>query len=1371
MAHYAKYAASIGLLVFFSLSSGFASGAMHPLERQLRDQFPSLSLVSHRTAGPLRVAYPASYDEPFIADLGDQHLVVRARGARFAASSSSRGKTFYTGAHESVDVMEIPAAGRSEELLVLQNDRAPRVFEYDIVEMRGVARVALVEGAIRFVAERPGPCLQIDRPWVVDADGRRSDTAARWTIVWEDGRPKVLRLTIDSASLTYPLVVDPSFSATGTMADARFGHSATLLPDGKVLVAGGYNGGYLNTAALYDPNTGTFTPTGPLIEERAFFTATRLLNGKVWIAGGENGDPHAPTFLASTEIFDPVTKTFSAGPAMPEAREVQTATLLPNGKVLIAGGFDGNSGLGTAFLYDPSANSFSAAIAMKASRMNHTATLLPNNKVLIAGGHDGAGTFHASAELYDVASNAFSLTTGAMGTPRQAHTSTLLLTGKVLITGGSSDPAFLRSAELYDPAAGGFAPAGTLMTTPRTSHAATLLPNGKVLIAGGYDGTAVSSSAEVYDATNNRFDASPAPLTSARSKFTATLLADGRVLVAGGQGATAVLNTSEVYQYPISTNTATMSMSTSRNYPTATLLQNGLVLVAGGNTPFNQPLQTAELFNPATGSWSPTGSMTTARALHRATLLPNGKVLVTGGNNTTVGSAELYDPTFGTFAAIADMTTTRTAHTATLLPDGSVLLAGGFVGTVHLNSAEVFDPTTLTFRAVGNLSIPRIYHTATLLPNGKVLVAGGHDGSAAQSSAELYDPATSSFSGTASMNSVRYLHTATLLVTGKVLVAGGSSSAAILDSAELYDGTTFVPTGSMTAVHAEHTATALPNGMVLIAGGDGPVGGGAIGPTSSTDIYDPSSATFIGGPTLVTDRNQFTATLLPNGNVLSAGGKSLTPSGGASAELWNAGLGFTDGQRPTIGTTTNPLCQPGSLSLSGSGFIAYSQSSSGTTQDSPVNVGLLRLQRVDNEQWQYASVQTLSAASLFSTTLSNLASGRYRVSVVSAAVPALESIVEVATTPILAVYSTSSVNVSASTVITPSLPSGYNGAFYPMRATISSGFTGTVGITPTTGAITVTNAGPIGDYTIQVASSNSCGSATTSFQLRVLGPPASLQATGGTPQTTLFGQPFATPLQATVRDSAGHGLSNVSVTFTAPSSGATASLSAGSALSNSSGVASVTATATGAAGSYNVTATVGTFNAVFALTNAIDVPANFDARGVSTSLVQLTWTAVPGATYEVLRVEPGGTTTTYGPISGGSFSDSSVTATTSYLYKVHGISPNVTDYAVDLAITMLFDDDPIVAQSTVIRAGHIIQLRTAVNAVRALAGLQPVNFSDPNLAPGFFPRTVHVTEIRDALNPARSQLLLPPLAYTDSTLTTGMVVRAAHIQELRLGIR
>jgi N-acetylneuraminic acid mutarotase len=334
--------------------------------------------------------------------------------------------------------------------------------------------------------------------------------------------------------------------------------------------------------------------------------------------------------------------------------------------------------------------------SLATGRLRHTATLLPSGKVLVAGGYGDTATL-SSAELYDPTTGSWS-STGSLATRRWFHTATLLFSGKVLVTGGLDQSGnALSSAELYDPATGSWSSAGSLASA-REDHTATLLPSGKVLVAGGFGDTAAPNSAELYDPATGSWS-STGSLREGRANHTATLLLSGKVLVAGGDYFNVTLSSAEFYDPARERWSSAGSLASAREDHTATLLPSGQVLVAGGFS-FNNFifLQTAELYDPVTKSWSSAGSLASARSDHTATLLPSGQVLVAGGYKFfTLSSAELYDPATGSWNSTTSLATGRWHHTATPLSSGTVLVAGGENDDVSfLSSAELYDPATVS---------------------------------------------------------------------------------------------------------------------------------------------------------------------------------------------------------------------------------------------------------------------------------------------------------------------------------------------------------------------------------------------------------------------------------------------------------------------------------------------------------------------------------------------------------------------------------------------------------------------------------------------------------------------------------------------------
>jgi len=661
----------------------------------------------------------------------------------------------------------------------------------------------------------------------------------------------------------------------------RNDHAAVLLTDGKLLVTGGNDGASsVATAELYNPTTNSWALINDgMSASRDLHTATRLLDGKVLIVGGRNGG----TVLNSGDLynadagggtFDPISNS------MLTARYLHTATLLSDGKVLVAGGRNGGGSLDVAEVYDPTAGSWVATSnTLLTARTNHTATRLNNGKVLVVGGNSN-GTVLNTAELYvpatgDPATDAWTAVNNVMATPRHGHIAVLLPSGKVLIAGGFSGSISLNTAEVFDPANNSWSLTNNTMLSPRNDHSAILLPNGQVLISGGKNGNTMLGTSELYDpATNTWFSTSST--ASPRQGHTATVLPNGRVIIVGGLDDTTPLDTAELYEPPTRAWMSKLPMIFARHWHTATRLNDGKVLVVAGTTGGFDYLATAETYDPSTGTWSVTNSpMATVRDGHTATLLNNGKVLVTGGERSlgiVVDTAEVYDPSTGTWSVTnTRMATARDAHTATRLNNGKVLVVGGESSSgTYLASAELYDPETNTWSLVAPMSAARSGHTATRLPDGKVLIAGGHN-STFSVTPEVYDPVLNSWTSTSNaLNDSRYGHTATLLPSGKVLLMGGKNGSYI-DGLELYDPATngWAPAPTLAAMPVPRfrpTATLLPNGKVLVVGGDN-----ATGFLPTFALYDPVANTWSSGTQVIAPRFLHTATLLGS-KVLIIGG-------------------------------------------------------------------------------------------------------------------------------------------------------------------------------------------------------------------------------------------------------------------------------------------------------------------------------------------------------------------------------------------------------------------------------------------------------------------------------------------------------------------
>ncbi|MDM0112748.1 kelch repeat-containing protein [Variovorax sp. J22R133] len=470
--------------------------------------------------------------------------------------------------------------------------------------------------------------LSLDpRTGVIDGTPAAAQPATQYAVTGANSVGSVqtiISIAVEQTSVTEPpiAVVPPASVAYN---DAVYVVGQPIVPNVPTLTGGAPTlfavSPDLPDGLGLDPVTGAITgaPTTP--QRATAYTVT---------ASNAAGQAQTTLTLTVTEVG-----TWMTGGSLNQARTVHTASLRPDGTVLVAGGF-----------------------------------LFPHSVLNLVEIRGLAGIWAASA---------------SMTVRRFAHTSTTLQDGRVLVVGGVADSgSVLDSVEVFDTQWSPVAP----MTLARTGHTATLLNDGRVLVAGGANATA-----EVYNPGDGTW-ARVASMNEARADHTAVLLQDGRVLVAGGEDRDRVLASAEVYDPIADTWTLMPPMSRPRGGHTASLLLDGSVLVAGGGAVAQFPTDEAELFVSQAVGWQPVQVMKKRRASHTATTLPNGQVVVAGGtglNSTTLSSVEIFDPASKQWLAAADMAEGRRAHTATLLPDGRLLVVGGQGEDGSLASTELFD--------------------------------------------------------------------------------------------------------------------------------------------------------------------------------------------------------------------------------------------------------------------------------------------------------------------------------------------------------------------------------------------------------------------------------------------------------------------------------------------------------------------------------------------------------------------------------------------------------------------------------------------------------------------------------------------------------
>ncbi len=558
------------------LPTGLADG-FQTVPGGLRPTFPAAG-----EKAPARVLFPPQATAPVhVEDASTQTAVdVSLKDARAVAAETAGGYVVYRNAHASgATVLHRALPTGTEDFVSFESrPRLPEVA-YQLALGKGVSGLRLVAGTLEMLDAGGAPRLRVEPPYVVGADGARTDAtlavegcavdasaAAPW------GRPVTapgattctLRVSWDDGAVAYPAVLDPRWTTTGSMTTARQGHTATLLSTGNVLVVGGTSNGTtaLASAELYNRTTGTWAATASLTGARTLHSATQLntssnstTSGKVLIAGGVNGT----TSQTTAQLYSPTAGTWVAAGNLNAARHAHTATLLTDGRVLVAGGLNGTTILASAALYNPASGAGSWVATTgpipPGGLKAHTATLILtsntqlNNHVLLVGGNNGSATV-ATVFLFDPVQSAFS-TLQSIPSAREGHTATTLANGNILVTGGKSGSTALATTILFNPSfsMGSWTSAGN-MTTARLGQTATLLQsgivsNGQVLVAGGSNGSSTLSSTELWNGTST-WTATSAMLAPVQGQ-TATLLPNSSVLIAGGVNGSTTVGAAELY--------------------------------------------------------------------------------------------------------------------------------------------------------------------------------------------------------------------------------------------------------------------------------------------------------------------------------------------------------------------------------------------------------------------------------------------------------------------------------------------------------------------------------------------------------------------------------------------------------------------------------------------------------------------------------------------------------------------------------------------------------------------------------------------------------------------------------------------------------
>lgn len=490
------------------------------------------------------VTLPANAAGPTTISRHEGALRIRLQESRAESEGAiASGTVIYPGAlGPHIDVLHRPlASGGDDELVYFGRRPAKSAVSYAIDAPTGVVALALRGRSVEAVGFDGRSIFHMRAPFLIDADGQRREVAVKLrgcdSAAFRRDRLGCRMQLTWSEAVHYPAVLDPEWTATGGLAYARGSHTATRLDDGRVLVTGGVAWDFIANdlapiadAEIYEPLSGVWTTTGAMVEARTGHTALLMPNGKVLVAGGRD----ANASLDTAEIFDPATETWSAASPMAGARSGHDMIEAWNWAPMVAGGFLGATALSTTEVFDALTNTWTSVGNLATPRGLHRLAELPGKQILAISGRSFTAGWTPSIELYDPATELWTFFAN-LTTARIDHTATRLRDGRILVTGGvSSSGQKLASAEFVSPS--GTVAAAPSMAAARYAHTATLLQSGKVLVVGGEcDTPTCTERSEEYDPALNVWAPSVSIYQHPALRYHAsTLLEDGRVVSSGG---------------------------------------------------------------------------------------------------------------------------------------------------------------------------------------------------------------------------------------------------------------------------------------------------------------------------------------------------------------------------------------------------------------------------------------------------------------------------------------------------------------------------------------------------------------------------------------------------------------------------------------------------------------------------------------------------------------------------------------------------------------------------------------------------------------------------------------------------------------------
>lgn len=606
-------------------------------------------------------------------------------------------------------------------------------------------------------------------------------------------------------------------------------------------------------------------------------------------------------------------EAFFPGTSLTTGRNSHSATLLTDGRVLVAGGrtSSGGSGITSVEILDVSGGSFSAAVPLPTPRSGHKSLTLPDSRVLLWGGTQ------PGAEIYDPSSDQWT-TINPPGDATVLRSVTSFANGTLLFLGSAPG----NTTWIHDPTQNSW----TTTSSPgvvKQPSSAIRLQNGRVLLVGGYDSTSnvPQTACELFDPGTGTWSTTGS-LNFGRNAPELAMLADGSIMAIGGSNNLA--DPPEIFDASQASWTPTGPMFEDRSVFAIAPTGDGSVLVSGGfrtepgAVPKNLIFASTERFDLATRTWKPVDSMGTGRCLHQATRLNDGRILITGGwgyfnpaiygnFNHAIKTSEFLQTSAGHWTTLPPLKQRRHSHSVIGLSDGRILAYGGIgdtpPGSTHAigitNSADIFNPATSMWQFAASMNAAPYGGNAVLLPDQRILAVGNYH-------SETYNAATNSWQHLGTGTGGRR---ATLLADGKVLVSGFSDGTSRLFNPV---GTAWANTGGTSGPQYDHLTVRLQNGTVLS------IGGLSFSGTNSKRCLIYQNGTWQETGALLEERTRAGALMLADGTVLVCGGIGVDGSPLKTSELYDPGTGTWS----SAGRMSRSIDTPSLFLVPGEGVLA-----------------------------------------------------------------------------------------------------------------------------------------------------------------------------------------------------------------------------------------------------------------------------------------------------------------------------------------------------------------------------------------------------------------------------------------------------------------